>query len=63
MAEGGATLAEMQQALQDLINAEGFEIPGLDKESILDNYIEVKHKENLEVFADDREKRQEEKNG
>lgn len=52
-----ATIAQMQQALSDLINAEGFDIPGLDKESVLSNYVEVKHQNELDKLeGEEREK-------
>lgn len=52
-----ATIAQMQQALSDLINAEGFDIPGLDKESVLSNYVEVKHQGELDKLeGEEREK-------
>lgn len=56
-----ATITEMQQALSELINSEGFDIPGLDKESVLSNYVEIKHKNELDEIEDEEEREKEKK--
>lgn len=61
MPQDTATIQEVQQALQDLINAEGYDIPGLDKETVLDYYVEEKYKNELSALDNDQEARNKEK--
>lgn len=44
-----ATIEDLRNSIQNLMESEGYNvsIPGLDKDSILDNYVLVKHGEEL----------------
>lgn len=54
-----ATIAEMQSALDDLISSEGAELTGLDFETVVSNYVETYHVDELSKFTDSEERQAE----
>jgi phage-related holin len=53
-----ANITEMKEAIDKLINSdEEVSIPGLDFDSVIDNFIEQKYKENLSLIKDETERK------
>jgi hypothetical protein len=58
-----ATIIEMKEAIDELINSDGeVSIPGLDFETVIDNLIEQKYKEQLNLMKDKTERENMKKN-
>ena len=54
-----ATITEMQQAINELINSDGkVEIPGLEFESVINNLVDVRYKEVLDKATDPEQRQQ-----